>query len=82
VRHGFIHDGYRATLIPIISLPQQIGAVSPLLTAFRTDTERPDRISFGGLSAADYERRSQDRDVAVLQKKVLKFGFALMDSST
>jgi transposase len=38
------------------------------------------RTSFRDLSAAAYERRTRDRDIAALRKKATRFGFTLVES--
>jgi transposase len=38
------------------------------------------RTPFRDLSAAEYERRTRDRDIAALRKKALRFGFTLVES--
>jgi transposase len=38
------------------------------------------RTPFRDLSAAAYERRTRDRDIAALRKKATKFGFTLVES--
>jgi transposase len=38
------------------------------------------RMLYQDLSAADYERRTRDRDIAALRKKATRFGFMLVES--
>jgi len=40
------------------------------------------RTPFRDLSAAEYERRTRDRDIAALRKKATRFGFTLVESPT
>jgi hypothetical protein len=38
------------------------------------------RTPYQALSAAAYERRTRDRDIAALRKKATRFGFMLVES--
>ncbi len=38
------------------------------------------RTAYRDLSAAEYERRTRDRDLAALRKKAAGFGFTLVES--